>query len=157
LDEMRTDLQGLRALAYHASYHEELAQKLGVLEKFAAAPTPTEVRRLARLPEHRARARRATPLLKYLAAEKAVEMARRAIQIHGGIGYTRDIGAEKLLRDSIVMPIYEGTSQIQALMATKDVLGALVKRPHELLGRLAQARWRSLSSKDELERRVARL
>jgi alkylation response protein AidB-like acyl-CoA dehydrogenase len=157
LDEMRTDIQGLRALALDAACHEELAFKLGALGRFATAPTPLEARHLARLPHHRARARRATPLLKYLAAEKAVEMARRAIQIHGGIGYTTEIGAEKLLRDAIVMPIYEGTSQIQALMATKDVLGALVKRPHELLGRLAQARWRSLSAKDELDRRLARL
>src|SRR5262249_21483778 len=63
----------------------------------------------------------------------------------------------KGLRDASVLPIYEGTSQIQALMATKDVLGAIVKRPHELLGRMAQARWRSLSAKDELERRAARI
>jgi alkylation response protein AidB-like acyl-CoA dehydrogenase len=144
LDEMATDIQGLRALAIHAALHEELGAKLTFVGAAAAA-------------EHRARARRATPLLKYLAAEKAVEMARRCIQIHGGIAYTKELGAEKLLRDAIVLPIYEGTSQIQALMATKDVLGGIVKRPHELLARLAQARWRSLSAKDELERRAARI
>jgi hypothetical protein len=41
-------------------------------------------------------------------------MARRNIQIHGGVGYTTEYGAEKLLRDALVMPIYEGTSQIQS-------------------------------------------
>ena len=40
-------------------------------------------------------------------------MARMNLQIHGGSGYMREYGAEKLLRDAMVMPIYEGTSQIQ--------------------------------------------
>jgi alkylation response protein AidB-like acyl-CoA dehydrogenase len=157
LDEMRTDVQTLRALAFHAVYHEEMAQKLAVVERFAAATTPAEQRLVARLPEHRARSRRATPLLKYLAGEKAVEIARRCVQIHGGVGYTRDLAAEKLLRDAVLLPIYEGTSQIQALMATKDTLVGLAKRPHEFLARLAQTRWRAVSARDELERRVARV
>ena len=62
---------------------------------------------------------------------------------------------EKLLRDAIVMPIYEGTSQIQALMAMKDTLGGILKRPQAFVRRMAQARWRSLSASDALERRVA--
>ena len=59
-------------------------------------------------------------------------MARRCIQIHGGVGYTKDYGAEKLLRDALVMPIYEGTSQIQSLMAMKDALLGLIKRPQRV-------------------------
>ncbi|HZO16683.1 MAG TPA: acyl-CoA dehydrogenase family protein, partial [Polyangiaceae bacterium] len=106
---------------------------------------------------HRSRARRATPLLKYLAAEKAVEMARRCLQIHGGNGYMKEYGAEKLVRDATVMPIYEGTSQIQALMAMKDTLGGIMKNPQRFVRRMAQARWRALSAKDPLERRVARI
>ena len=70
-----------------------------------------------------------TPLIKYFGAEKAVEIARRCVQIHGGVGYTRDYGAEKLLRDAMVLPIYEGTSQIQALMATKDALVGVLRNP----------------------------
>jgi hypothetical protein len=46
------------------------------------------------------------------------------LQIHGGVGYTKEYGAEKLLRDALVMPIYEGTSQIQSLMAMKDAMSA---------------------------------
>src|SRR6185436_4340374 len=64
---------------------------------------------------------------------------------------------EKLVRDSLVLPIYEGTSQIQALMATKDTLGAIIKAPQEFLKRMATTRWRALSAADELERRVAGL
>ena len=84
-------------------------------------------------------------------------MARRCLQIHGGNGYMREFGAEKLLRDALVLPIYEGTSQIQSLMATKDTLGAILKAPQEFVKQFAQARFRSLSARDELERRVARL
>jgi alkylation response protein AidB-like acyl-CoA dehydrogenase len=158
LDEMATDLQGLRALAVDAAFHEEMAQKLRLLERFGKSPTPREraVFALA-LPRHRERSRRLTPLLKYLAAEKAVEIARRNVQIHGGVGYTTEYGAEKLLRDAIVMPIYEGTSQIQALMAMKDTLGGILKRPGDFVTRLGQARWRSMSARDPLERRVARI
>lgn len=158
LDEMATDIQGLRALAVTACFHEEMGQKLSLFERFTAAASDRERERIARdLPRHRARARRLTPLLKYLAAEKAVEMSRRNLQIHGGVGYTTEYGAEKLLRDALVFPIYEGTSQIQALMAMKDTLGGILKRPGEFVTKLGQARWRSVSARDPLERRVARI
>ena len=55
------------------------------------------------------------------------------------------------------MPIYEGTSQIQALMSMKDTLGAIMKNPQAFVKRIAQARWRSISSSDALERRVAKI
>ncbi|MFT3767204.1 MAG: acyl-CoA dehydrogenase family protein [Minicystis sp.] len=158
LDEMATDIQGLRALAVTACFHEEMSQKLQLHERFALAATAEEQARIRRdLPRHRALSRRYTPLLKYLAAEKAVEITRRNVQIHGGVGYTREYGAEKLLRDAVVMPIYEGTSQIQALMAMKDTLGGILKRPKDFVTRLGQARWRSMSARDPLERRVARI
>jgi alkylation response protein AidB-like acyl-CoA dehydrogenase len=170
-EQMEIDIVGLRALAMHAAFHEEVGHKL---ELFGAALPP-------RPPahnngnghrnghnhhtsgagdtgrQHRAEARRALPLLKYLAAEKAVEMARLCLQIHGGNGYMREYGAEKLLRDALVLPIYEGTSQIQALMATKDMLGAIIKQPQAFLKRLAHARWQSMTARDPRERRVAQL
>jgi len=158
LDEMRTDVQAIRALAISAAMHEEMAQKLELMKKFLPHATAQERALIEReLPRHKARSRRFTPLLKYLAAEKAVELARRAIQIHGGVGYTKDYGAEKLLRDAMVMPIYEGTSQIQSLMAMKDTLMGILKKPQQFVTRLGQARWRAMSSRDPLERRVARI
>ncbi len=159
LDEMRTDVQALRALAVTAGQHEELSRKADLVLKFAAdAASPAEREKLQReLKHHQQRARRYTPLLKYLASEKAVEITRRGIQIHGGVGYTQDYGAEKLLRDAIVMPIYEGTSQIQSLMAMRDTLMGIIKKPQAFLARLAQARWRSLSAKDPLERRLGKI
>jgi len=153
LDQMEIDIIGLRALAMHAAFHEEVGHKM---QLFGAA-LPQRPGAVDRGQHPLAEARRALPLLKYLAAEKAVEMARLCLQIHGGNGYMREFGAEKLLRDALVLPIYEGTSQIQALMATKDTLGAIVKRPGEFFKRLAYARWQSLTLRDPLERRVAQL
>ena len=158
LDEMRTDVQALRALAVASAFHEEMSQKLALLERFTSVATDAEKARIEReLPRHRRLSRRYTPLLKYLAAEKAVEIARRNMQIHGGVGYTREYAAEKLLRDALVLPVYEGTSQIQSLMAMKDTLLGIVKRPQAFLKRLGQARWRSISARDPLERAVARI
>ena len=157
LDEMETDIIGLRALAMHGAFHEEVGHKKALFGRFLPA-TPEGDAGLAReIIAHRKSARRAMPLLKYLAAEKAVEMARRCLQIHGGNGYMREFGAEKLLRDALVMPIYEGTSQIQALMAMKDTLNGIIKAPQEFVKRMAQTRWRALSARDPLERRVAKL
>lgn len=158
LDEMRTDIQGLRALSMHAAWHEEIATKLEIARDNMPELAPVPVNDLdAEIAKHKAAARRATPLLKYLAGEKAVEMAKRCIQIHGGNGYIKEYGAEKLLRDAMVLPIYEGTSQIQSLMAMKDTLGQVMKNPQGFVRELAQARWRALSARDPLERRVAKL
>ncbi len=158
LDEMRTDIQGLRALGMYGAVHQELAEKEDQRLRFAPPADEIERKRLERSVKwHQRRARRATPLLKYLAAERAVDMARMCVQIHGGNGYTTDYGAEKLLRDAMVLPIYEGTSQIQALMATRDTLKGILKNPQAFLRRRAQAQWRAVSGRDALERRVARV
>jgi hypothetical protein len=167
LDQMEIDVVGLRALAMHAAFHEEVGHKLELFGPALPPRPPAHTNgnghnhRAAGSAEaarrHRAEARRALPLLKYLAAEKAVEMARLCLQIHGGNGYMREYGAEKLLRDALVLPIYEGTSQIQALMATKDTLGAIIKEPQVFLKSLAHARWQSITGRDPRERRVAHL
>ena len=157
LETMRTEIQGIRAMAVTAGFHEEMSQKLGLAVRYGDLDE-TEQKQMERLKRsHEKKARRITPLLKYFGAEKAVEHARTAMQIHGGNGYTKEYLPEKLLRDALVMPIYEGTSQIQALMAMKDTLGGITKNPQAFVRRMAQARWRSLSSRNPLERRVAQL
>lgn len=153
LDEMRTDIRAIRALAMKAGFHEEVAQKLSMRERYGSAE-PGDERKIRR---HKRIARRLTPLLKYVASERAVAMARKALQIHGGNGYMKEYGAEKVLRDALVLPIYEGTSQIQSLMAMKDTLQRIMSNPQAFVRRLAQTRWRTLSARDPLERRVARV
>jgi hypothetical protein len=86
-----------------------------------------------------------------------VEISRRALQIHGGCGYTREYGAEKLLRDALVLPIYEGTSQIQALMATKDTLLAITRGPASFFSAWADDKRIAAMPGDPLVRGTARL
>lgn len=158
LDEAASNLQIMRALTFDAAYHEEMAVKLEA--KIAALGdnnVDTKHNLLNKLNYHKLEARHATPLVKYFAAEKAVEITRYTMQILGGVGYTCDYQAERLLRDALVFPIYEGTSQIQALMAMKDCLMGIIRRPKTFLHRLAKTRWRSISARDNLERRVAHL
>ena len=158
LDEMEAGIQGLRALAMAAAVHQEIAEKEALRLEFAPPTDEVEAERIRRRARHhKRRLRRLTPLLKYLAAERSVAMARTCLQIHGGNGYTTDYPAEKLLRDSLVLPIYEGTSQIQALMATRDTLNGILANPQGFLARRAQARWHAVSSRDPLERAVARV
>jgi hypothetical protein len=158
LDEMRTDLQAIRALAVYGGYHEELAQKLKLKRDMWPPNSTEESEALARaVKSHQRKSRRVTPLLKYYASEKAVDMARQCIQIHGGCGYMQEYGAERLLRDAIVMPIYEGTSQIQSLMAMKDTLLGVVRNPQGFMRGTARARWKSVRARDPLVRRVAKL
>jgi len=158
LDEMRTDVQAIRAMCMSAAYAEGMAQQLEIELRLAPPGDALEKKRLEKeRKKFSAHTRRLMPLLKYVSSEKCVELARRCIQIHGGNGYMTEYGCEKLLRDAMVMPIYEGTSQIQALMAMKDTLGAIMKNPQAFMKRQAQARWRSMSAKDPLERRVAKL
>jgi alkylation response protein AidB-like acyl-CoA dehydrogenase len=157
LETMKTEIQGIRAMAVTAGFHEEMGQKLALTVRFGDLDETARKRMERLIDSHQRKSRRITPLLKYFGAEKAVEHARMALQIHGGNGYIKEYLPEKLLRDAVVMPIYEGTSQIQALMAMKDTLGGIIKNPQAFVRRMAQARWRSLSSRDPLERRVAQL
>ena len=158
LDEMRTDIQALRAIAIQGTFHEELAQRYRLAAEHMAGDDDIARARFEKLRKSHARKSRAlTPLCKYFGSESAVAMARQAVQIHGGVGYTTEYGAEKLLRDAMVMPIYEGTSQIQALMAMKDALAAVMKNPQRFARKIAQNTWRTLSARDPLERRVAKV
>lgn len=158
LDEMESDIEGIRAIVMRAAWHEELSQRNRLArDNYAERGTEAWKTHNREHHKHKAQARRLTPLLKYLGAEKAVEHARRCVQIHGGVGYTREYGAEKLLRDAMVMPIYEGTSQIQALMAMKDALVGIIAEPQAFVAAISRARWRSLSARDGLEKRVARM
>jgi alkylation response protein AidB-like acyl-CoA dehydrogenase len=61
-------------------------------------------------------------MAKYFASEAAERIASKSIEIHGGVGVTRDYPVEKLWRDSKIGRIYEGTSNIQLLTIAKKLL-----------------------------------
>ena len=62
-------------------------------------------------------------MAKYYASEVAERVASKAIEIHGGVGITKDYPVEKLYRDAKIGRIYEGTSNIQLLTIAKKLLG----------------------------------
>jgi len=59
---------------------------------------------------------------KYYASEVAVKCGNEAVQIMGGYGYTKEYPAEKFLRDSKLMTIGEGTSEIQKIVISREIL-----------------------------------
>jgi alkylation response protein AidB-like acyl-CoA dehydrogenase len=61
-------------------------------------------------------------MAKYYASEVSVAVSTDAVQIHGGYGYTKDFPVEKFYRDSKLCTIGEGTSEIQKLVISREVL-----------------------------------
>lgn len=61
-------------------------------------------------------------MAKLFASEAANKIAYQALQIHGGYGYSREFLIEQIYRDARVLPIYEGTSEIQRLVISRHLL-----------------------------------
>jgi alkylation response protein AidB-like acyl-CoA dehydrogenase len=64
----------------------------------------------------------AASMAKLYAAEAANRIAYRAVQVHGGYGYSNEFRVEQLYRDARVTPIYEGTSEIQRIVIARNLL-----------------------------------
>jgi acyl-CoA dehydrogenase len=124
---MRSLIDGARALAYEAFAQENLAKKdMGGDEEAQ--------RRVAFL----------TPLVKLLGTEIGVEVASRAMQVHGGTGFIRGTGVEQYLRDVRITPIYEGTNGIQAIdFVGRKMMGDKFSSFHEWI----QFAWNNVQSK----------
>jgi len=65
---------------------------------------------------------RQSAMVKLFASEALDRIVDRAVQIHGGMGYSAEFVVEKLYRDARVTRIYEGTSEIQRIVIARDVL-----------------------------------
>nr|WP_288829114.1 acyl-CoA dehydrogenase family protein [uncultured Clostridium sp.] len=59
---------------------------------------------------------------KLYAAKTAMEVTEKAVQLHGGYGYIREYGVERMMRDAKITEIYEGTSEVQLMVISGDVL-----------------------------------
>jgi len=95
LADMATDVEAARQLVYHAA---EL------------------------MDAHSDEASMACSIAKYYAAEAANRVAYKAVQIHGGYGYINEYKVERMYRDARIVPIYEGTSQVQQLVISGKLL-----------------------------------
>ncbi|MBO4282386.1 MAG: acyl-CoA dehydrogenase [Bacteroidales bacterium] len=63
-------------------------------------------------------------MAKLFAAETAMEVTTKAVQFHGGYGYTREYPVERMMRDAKITEIYEGTSEVQRMV----IAGQLFKK-----------------------------
>ena len=65
---------------------------------------------------------RASAMAKLFASETAMKTTVEAVQVHGGYGFVKEYHVERLMRDAKITQIYEGTSEIQRVVISRDVL-----------------------------------
>ncbi len=61
-------------------------------------------------------------MAKLYAAEVAMEVTTKAVQLHGGYGYIREYDVERMMRDAKITEIYEGTSEVQRMVISGSLL-----------------------------------
>ena len=61
-------------------------------------------------------------MAKLYAAEVAMEVTSKAVQLHGGYGYTREYDVERMMRDAKITEIYEGTSEVQRMVISANII-----------------------------------
>jgi alkylation response protein AidB-like acyl-CoA dehydrogenase len=66
-------------------------------------------------------------MAKLYASEVAMEVTIEAVQIHGGYGFVKEYHVERLMRDAKITQIYEGTSEIQRIVISRDILSQAEK------------------------------
>ncbi len=97
LADMATQIQAAKHLVYNAAWLKD--QGHSVIKEAAMA--------------------------KLFASETAVAVTTEAIQIHGGYGYLKDYNAERFFRDSKILTIGEGTSEVQRIIISREILKAV--------------------------------
>ncbi len=71
----------------------------------------------------------AAAMAKVFASEAAMKHSVEAVQIHGGYGYVKEYHVERLMRDAKITQIYEGTSEIQRLVISRNILKNQIYQP----------------------------
>ncbi len=118
------------ALAYAKERHQfgqAIANFQGISFKLADMATEIEAAELlimqaSDLKNRGEQVTKQSAMAKYYASEIAVKAANEAVQIFGGYGYTKDFPVEKYYRDAKLCTIGEGTSEIQKLVISREVL-----------------------------------
>ena len=64
-------------------------------------------------------------MAKLFTSELAMKITTEAIQIHGGFGYIREYNVERFFRDSKILEIGEGTSEVQRIIIAREILKSL--------------------------------
>ncbi len=123
LTDMKVAIEAARSLVYETSRIVDI--KEGIEERIEkhpdrAADLKDDLKRYTRF------ASLFTPMAKSSAAEMANKICYDAIQIHGGVGFTKEFDVERHYRDARITNIYEGTTQLQALAAMGGIIAGVV-------------------------------
>ena len=107
-------------------FGKPIASHQGVGFKLADMATAVEAAKLliyraAQLRQHGKKCGKEASMAKLFASKTAVDVTIEAIQVFGGYGYTEDYPVERYFRDAKVTEIYEGTSEIQRLVISKQL------------------------------------
>lgn len=123
----------LDAAVTYANEREQFGKKIREFQaiqwKLADMATKVEASRLlvyraARLRDRGEPHTKEAAMAKLFASESANQIARDAVQIHGGAGYLKDFDVERFYRDARITEIYEGTSEVQRIVISRFVLNA---------------------------------
>jgi alkylation response protein AidB-like acyl-CoA dehydrogenase len=126
LQDWETERDAFRALMVDTISHFDIFQKLDQKKRHTGDLNETESLLFSKSAKV---VRKRTPLVKFYGAEANATLTQRAIQVFGGYGFMREYDVERLHRDSFGALLYEGTSQIQSLMAMKDLVKSMTKNP----------------------------
>jgi alkylation response protein AidB-like acyl-CoA dehydrogenase len=119
--------QAVRYARERQAFGQPIGQFQGIRAILADLATEVDAARLLTLraaygkDRGRAVAREAS-MAKVFASETAVKCATKAVQVHGGYGYTREFPAERFYRDAKLCEIGEGTSEVQRLLIARSLL-----------------------------------
>ena len=102
LADMAMDIEAARMIVYRAAYLKDTDQDFGY----------------------------ASAMAKLIASEAAMKHTVEAVQIHGGNGYVKEYHVERLMRDAKITQIYEGTSEIQRIIISRNVLKGNLELPY---------------------------
>ncbi len=97
--DMKTRIEASRLLIYNAAIAKDKAKESGGRYSLEAS------------------------MAKLFASETAMFVTHQAVQIHGGMGYSKELPVERYFRDAKITEIYEGTSEIQRLVISRSELG----------------------------------
>jgi alkylation response protein AidB-like acyl-CoA dehydrogenase len=109
------------------TFGKPLSDHQAIQFKLADMATEIEAARLlclraAWLKDHGQPYGAASAMAKLFASEAAMKVAVEAVQIHGGYGFIKEYHVERLMRDAKITQIYEGTSEIQKIVISRDLL-----------------------------------
>ncbi|MFY0594154.1 acyl-CoA dehydrogenase [Roseivirga sp.] len=118
------------ALAYskeRKAFGKPISQHQAIQFKLADMATEIEAARLlclkaAHLKDQKKDFGKASAMAKLFASKVAMDTTVEAVQVHGGYGYVKEYHVERLMRDAKITQIYEGTSEIQKIVISRELL-----------------------------------